>query len=275
MTTRSTSPAASSCVVAAGGGVAGRHGALRPPAAPTTQPGKQRRAFWQRLLVCGSLACVSLTWAHPASAETYRRTVSWSGYTWKVRLAQRENPGNNTWGDSPQNVRVRSDGSLRLAITTGSRWRSVELAATRRLGYGRYRWVLHSDLSNPSNVLALFVRDMAVPASRGEQDVEFSRWNHAELHPGWFVSWSGSTKTFSSFPTTSRAPYVVEITLRRRSVRFFMRDAGATVLLDRTARGRTTGTLLEPRMSYWLLPGSPRDAPPPPVILDSFHFTRL
>ena len=69
--------------------------------------------------------------AQPASAERYRRQFNWSGYTWKVRLAARENPGNNAWGDSKDNVRVRSDGSLRFGITTGPTWRSVEIAGTR------------------------------------------------------------------------------------------------------------------------------------------------
>ena len=90
----------------------------------------------------------------------------WSGYTWKVRLAKRENPRKNTWGDSTKNVRVQSDGSLRLGITTGRTWKSVELAGVRNLGYGRYRWVIDTDLSNRSNVVALFVRDMARPPPR-------------------------------------------------------------------------------------------------------------
>jgi hypothetical protein len=231
---------------------------------------------WRQLILCALLASVTLTWAQPASAETYRRKLNWSGYTWKVRLAKRENPGNNTWGDSSRNVRVQSDGSLRMAIATGGTWKSVELATARKFGYGRYRWVVNTDLSNPSNVFGLFVRDMAVSsAARGEQDVEFARWNVNDVNPGWFVSWTKRTKTFDSFPTSNRAPYVVDITLRRRSVRFYVRDADATVLLDRTVRARTKGKLLQPRMSYWLLPHSPRDVAPPPVILDSFRFTRL
>jgi hypothetical protein len=231
---------------------------------------------WTRVILCALVASVMLTLPQAASAETYKRKLTWSGYTWKVRLAKRENPGNNTWGDSAKNVRVQSDGSLRLGITTGRTWKSVELAGVRNLGYGRYRWVVDTDLSNPANVLALFVRDMAQSsASHGEQDIEFARWNVNDVDPGWFVSWSKKRKTFSSFPTTNRAPYVVEITMRPRSVRFFVRDADATVLLDRTVHSRTKGRLLQPRMSYWLLPNSPRDTAPPPVVLDSFRFTRL
>jgi hypothetical protein len=230
----------------------------------------------RRLVICALLAGVVLAWAQPASAETYRRKFNWSGYTWKVRLAKRENPGNNAWGDSTRNVRVQSDGTLRMAITAGQPWKSVELGTVRTLGFGRYRWVVNSDLSNPSNVFGLFVRDMAVAsAAHGEQDLEFARWNVNDVNPGWFVSWAKRTKTFDSFPVTNRAPYVVEITLRRRSVRFYVRDAGGTVLVDRTAHGRTKGRLLQPRMSYWALPGSPRDAAPPPVIVDSFRFKRL
>jgi hypothetical protein len=231
---------------------------------------------WKRLLLCVLLAAVTLTWAQPAGAETYRRKFTWSGYTWKVRLAKRENPGKNAWGDSTANVRVRPDGKLRLGITTGSRWRSVELAGVRRLGYGRYRWVVDTDLSNPTNVVALFVRDMAVSsASHGEQDIEFSRWSVPESNPGWFVSWGKRRKAFDSFPMTNRAPYIVAITWRPKSVRFFMRDAGGTVLVDRKVRARSTGRLLYPRMSYWLLPGSTRDVAPPPVLLNSFRFTKL
>jgi hypothetical protein len=231
---------------------------------------------WKRLVLCAVLAGVTVAWTQPASAETYKRKLSWSGYTWKVRLAKRENPGNNTWGDSPANVRVQRDGTLRMAITAGRPWKSVELAGVRRLGYGRYRWVVNTDLSNPSNVVALFVRDMAVSsASRGEQDIEFARWSPYDINPGWFVSWTKNRRTFNSFPTTNRAPYVVEITWLRRSVRFYVRDVDGTVLLDQTVSARTTGKLLYPRMSYWLLPASPRDVAPAPVILDSFRFSRL
>jgi hypothetical protein len=230
----------------------------------------------RRLLLCALVALVAVAWAHPASAETYKRNLQWSGYTWKVRHAKRENPGNNAWGDSSSNVRVQSDGTLRMAITAGRRWKSVELGTVRTLGFGRYRWVVDSDLGNPTNVFGLFVRDMAVAsAAHGEHDIEFARWNVNDVNPGWFVSWARRRKKFDSFPVTNRAPYVVEITLRRRSVRFYVRDAGGTVLVDRTVHGRTKGRLLQPRMSYWLLPGFPREAAPPPVIVDSFRFNRL
>ena len=77
---------------------------------------------WKRLVLCAVLAVATLAWTQPASAETYKRKLAWSGYTWKVRLAKREIPGNNTWGDSSTNVRVLRDGTLRMAISTGRPW---------------------------------------------------------------------------------------------------------------------------------------------------------
>jgi hypothetical protein len=242
------------------------------PGASFRAPARRARA----LAGCaGLVGLLLLASAQPASAERYRRQFNWSGHTWKVRVAERENPGRNAWGDSKQNVRVRSDGSLLLGITTGPKWRSVEIAGTRSLGYGHYRWVVDTDLSNPAHVFALFVRDMAVSsASHGEQDIEFSRWGAPTLHPGWIVSWSKTRRAYSSFPMTNRAPYVMEISWRRRSVRFHMTDADRTVLIDRTVRAGSTGKQLFPRMSHWLLPDSSREHAPAPVIVNSFRFTK-
>ena len=151
--------------------------------------------------------------------QTYKRKLNWSGYTWKVRVAKKENPGKNTWVIRAERARAER----RLAphgITTGSPWKSVELA-DGPLRYGRYRWVVNRDLSNPSNVFGLFVRDMAVSsASHGEQDIEFARWSVNDVNPGWFVSWTKRLKKFDSFPMTNVAPYVIEIAYRPRSVHF-------------------------------------------------------
>ena len=108
---------------------------------------------------------------------------------------------------------MQSDGSLRLGHHHRAEVASVELASIRRLGYGRYRWVVDTDLSNPSNVFALFVRDMAVSsASHGEQDIEFARWSPTTSTRGGSSPGRRGRKTYSNFPTTNRAPYVVEIT---------------------------------------------------------------
>lgn len=233
-----------------------------------------------RLLRLALVAALAASAAVPAgaSAERYRRDVSWSGYRWQVRLAQHENPSNNNWGDAPANVRVRADGMLRLAITrTGGSRRSVEVVTKRRLGYGRYRWVVASPLGHLdlNSVLALFTDDVIYKSPWGEQIFEFGRWNDPTALPGWAVSWSRRTKSYDSFALTDLPPYTAEITWRAGSVRLALRDGARTVLYDRTRPVASNGHWMAARMSYWMYPGAPAAFVPPPVLLRSFHFTPL
>ncbi len=213
----------------------------------------------------------------PAGAERYRRQFRWSGYTWQVRLARHEDPGRNTWWDAKANVRVQSDGSLRLAIThAGSVWRCVELASKRRLGYGRYRWVVGSplDAMDPHAVLALFTDDSVHRSPYGEQIFEFATWADPSLLPGWAVSWSRRAKRDDSFALSPSPPYTIEVTWLARTVQLRMVDAAGTVLYDRTRVERSDGEFMLARMSYWLFRGPPAGgAPPAAIVLRSFAFT--
>lgn len=224
-------------------------------------------------------ATVCLLAPSVAPAERYRRQFHWSGYTWQVRLARKEKPGRNTWWDAKDNVRVRSDGTLRLAIThRGSVWRCVELATKRRLGYGRYRWVVSSSLGSvdPHTVLALFTDDSVHRSPYGEQIFEFATWADPSLLPGWAVSWSRRVKSDESFALSPAAPYTVDITWRRTTTQLRMVDATGAVLYDRTRRVRSDGQFMLARMSYWLFRGPPESGlPPAPVILSDFTFTAL
>ena len=167
----------------------------------------------------------------PAQAtDRYRRFFNWSGYRWAVRSTeQRAAPGNNRWGDSKRNVRVRADRSLLVAIAGG---RSVEVVGPPT-GYGRYRWVVRTDLStvDPFRVIGFFVH-----GTRGEQDIEFSRWGVPLLAtPGSWVSWRRSTRLgFGEFAVSAAAPYTIEIDWRVGATRFRMRDATGATLLDTT-----------------------------------------
>jgi hypothetical protein len=89
---------------------------------------QDRGIVWKRLVPVTLRAI--LTGAQSARPENYRRTGTSSG-TWKVRVVKRENPGKNAWGDSTENVHVRTDGKLRLGLRTDPVGRSVELAAVR------------------------------------------------------------------------------------------------------------------------------------------------
>lgn len=229
------------------------------------------------LIVTGALLLAAVLPA-VAEAERYRRFFSWSGYRWQVRLATNEDPGMNDWWDSTSNVRVRRDGALRLAITrAGSRRRSVELATVRRLGYGRYRWVVGSKLGNidAHSVFALFTSDAVHRAPYAEQDVEFARWGQEQGPPGWTVSWSQRFKSVSSFAVSNAAPYTVAITWRRTGVHFHLRDATGLIIHDVTRPVVANGRFMVSRMSYWLYPGYPRDRLPPPVIVRDFDFIPL
>lgn len=214
-----------------------------------------------------------------AGAERYRRQFSWSGYTWQVRLAKHENPAKNTWWDSPANVRVRSDGSLRLAITrAGATWRSVEVVSKRRLGYGRYRWVVGSrlDALDPHAVVALFTDDSVHRSPYGEQIFEFARWNDPTLLSGWAVSWSLRKQSSESFALTPAAPYTVEVTWLAKTVRQRMVDATGAVLYDHTWNVRSDGEFMLARMSHWLFGGPPAGGVvPAPAIIKDFAFTPL
>ena len=93
----------------------------------------------------------------PFASLSRTRTVSWSGHSWRIRPASWGGlPGPNRW--SARNVTVR-DGILRLAITrTRGRWTCAEIQSVQSFGYGRYTFVVNSDLAHldPWVVLGLF-----------------------------------------------------------------------------------------------------------------------
>lgn len=203
--------------------------------------------------------------------------IWWSGYRWTVRSdPQPSPPGDNTWGDSRAHVRVLRDGRLQLNMVG---LQSTELIGPRA-GYGRYRWVLDTDMSgvSPFRVFALDVQ-----GTRGELDVEFSRWGMPMEQAGSWVTWqSGLRLAFELFNVTPRPPYVVVIDWRRDTSRFVMRDRTGRLLLVKTTPAPQAGRFVSPRISYWHFHGQVPGVSPftattrhPPVIVRSFRFTRL
>lgn len=215
----------------------------------------------------------------PAAAGAKEpRVLDWSGYRWTVAQPDgRADPGDNLWGRSRSHVRVQSDGTLRLDIVRG---RAVELIGPAT-GYGRYRWVVRSDLStvDPFRVAAFFVR-----GTRGERDIEFSRWGDPLLtQAGTWVTWRRRVRTgYDFFAVTPQAPYTITIRWKRRATRFRVTDVAGTTLLDHTVRGGRAGRHISPRISYWLYPGHGTSLSPytaasahPPVVLRSFRYRPL
>ncbi|MBV8728853.1 MAG: glycoside hydrolase family 16 protein, partial [Acidobacteriia bacterium] len=78
----------------------------------------------------------------------------------------------NVWGDA--------HGFLHLRIAREKdQWRSAEVALSRSLGYGLYRFVVR-DISHlePAAVFAIFTWDDLGPSR--EMDIEISRWGNPE-----------------------------------------------------------------------------------------------
>jgi hypothetical protein len=114
----------------------------------------------------------------------YPRTISFSGYKWRVKKAPecRLGPGPNFFSDASSDVWVDGRG-LHLRIKKLlNYWYSTEVILDKSLGYGTYIFLTNSRVDNidPTAVLGLFTWDSAVyhPTHR-EMDIEFSRWGNA------------------------------------------------------------------------------------------------
>jgi hypothetical protein len=216
--------------------------------------------------------------ASPAqAADHYHRKFNWSGYRWMVRSNNHAaNPGHNRWGDSRWNARVLSNGALRVNISKG---RSAELVGPPT-GYGHYRWVVKTNLStiDPFRVAAFFVS-----GDRGEQDVEFSRWGHADLTTaGTWVSWRKRTRLgFGYFGVSPLAPYTIDIDWHVGLTRFTVHDASGAAIVDTTFASGRPGRHTSPRISYWVYHGEGANRATftsatvhPPLIIQSFKYRR-
>lgn len=104
-------------------------------------------------------------------------TIQFSGYEWRVRNAPSDRGGKNLY--SPENVSVDDQGAMHLrANLTGKDWTCAEVAVTRSLGYGTYRFVVR-DVAHldPSLVFGIFTWDYAGWAQGNrEMDIEITRW---------------------------------------------------------------------------------------------------
>jgi hypothetical protein len=135
--------------------------------------GLSRRAFIQ----AAGAAVITL---HPSPGRhrrKRRRPLSWSGYSWTVRPAAWDGlPGPNRW--SAKNVTVK-DGTLRLEINRTRRgWTCAEIQSRRSFGYGRYEFVVNSNLArlDPWVVLGLFTYSDDMPHPHNEIDIEVAKW---------------------------------------------------------------------------------------------------
>src|SRR5437667_5439644 len=94
-----------------------------------------------------SMICIIAAFGCGGAAQAqYPRTISFSGYTWSVKMsAGRVGPGPNYFSDGTNNVWVDAQGRLHLKITlVKGHWYCAEIVNQSSLGYGTYRWTLDS-----------------------------------------------------------------------------------------------------------------------------------
>ncbi|MDR3724884.1 MAG: glycoside hydrolase family 16 protein [Terracidiphilus sp.] len=131
---------------------------------------------------------VAVSHGQPA-ASIPSKTIHFSGFDWQVRAASSDRGGeanaystDNAWTDGQGALH------LRMAEKEG-KWSCAEVALTRNLGYGTYRFVVE-DTSHldPSAVVSMFTwDDIRSQDFRNELDIELSRWGNAQSDNAQYV----------------------------------------------------------------------------------------
>jgi hypothetical protein len=132
-----------------------------------------------------SLAKVQIT------REPNVRTISFSGYEWKVKTSENPvGPGPNLFSDSTENVWIDNQDQLHLKITNrNGKWYCAEVISQKSFGYGEYIFYTASrvDKLNENVVLGLFTWSDDTEYNHREIDIEFSRWGQPANDNAQFV----------------------------------------------------------------------------------------
>ena len=182
----------------------------RPAARPRRRPAAQPRQDGDRRMTTGgsdsSFAPPRGRHSRLDAAGERRDATSASCPVVGLHLEGPRSPSGRTPATTPGVTRPRTCACRATArcgwrsprAARGNRWSSPASAGSATAAIAGSS---NTDLSNPSNVFALFVRDMAVSsASRGEQDIEFARWSPYDVNPGWFVSWTKKAQDLRQLP---------------------------------------------------------------------------
>lgn len=158
-------------------------------AAALVEPGFQPQATSETLPTVGAqvraVASVKGTGDFVPGA---RKTLTFSGYEWEVRLVPsdrggaNEYDGANAWTDEAGHLH------LKLAQRNG-RWTSSEVSLTRSLGYGTYIFVVR-DVSelDPAAAFSMLTYDESGGGhNHREIDVEISQWGDRSISNAQYV----------------------------------------------------------------------------------------
>jgi hypothetical protein len=235
--------------------------------------GLSRRTFIQ----AAGAAVITL---HPSPGRhrrKRRRPLSWSGYSWTVRPAAWDGlPGPNRW--SAKNVTVE-DGILRLEINRTRRgWTCAEIQSRRSFGYGRYEFVVNSNLArlDPWVVLGLFTYSDDMPHPHNEIDIEVAKWGYRRdrTNTQFVEQRAGRRGSLKRVTVPPRPPYTMWWDWTPGNIAWGITDGTGALV---SARSKPTG--LEPagelaHLNLWLSEGH---APARPVAIEiaGFRHTAL
>lgn len=152
-------------------------------AAALVDPGFQPRATSETLPAVGgpvrAVATVKGTGNFVAGA---RKTLTFSGYEWEVRLIPSDRGGANEYDGA--NAWTDEDGFLHLKLAQrNGRWTSAEVGLTRSLGYGTYMFVVRdvSQLDPAAAFSMLTYDDSGAGNNHREIDIEISQWGDRSI----------------------------------------------------------------------------------------------
>lgn len=148
--------------------------------------------------------------------------VSWAGETWLAKNSPvlRAGPAPNYWLAAPTNVSVDADGFLHLSVEKiGGRWFCAAIQSTKDYGYGTYRFVISTPLSNfdPNAVVGMFTYNNSPAYGHQEIDVELSKWGVPA-------------------PTAANAQYVVQPWRWKNHMRRFVAPPASALTYEYTWR---------------------------------------
>lgn len=148
------------------------------------------------------------------------KTLSFSGYEWRIREAPSDRGGVNFFDAS--NAWTDADGALHLRIAKREgHWTCAEVTLTRNLGYGTYSFVVR-DTSHlrPPVVFSMFTWDYGgASQNHREMDIEISQWGD---------------------PTSKNAQYVVQPFFIPENASRFMLPGGVMMHSFRWEPGRVS-----------------------------------
>jgi hypothetical protein len=203
------------------------------------------------------------------------RTISWSGESWIVRPARwRGLPGPNLW--SAGNAAVEGE-NLLLAIARSSRgWTCAEIESSRSFGYGRYEFVVNSDLSrlDPWVVLGLFTYDGEIPRPHNEIDIEVAKWGHRRdrTNAEFVLQRARNRGAFKGFRVPPHPPYTMWWEWTQRSIVWGVTDATGEVVSTWARRTDFEPAGEHVHLNLWLAEGHP-PARPLTIEIASFRHT--